>query len=185
MIDKRLSNMGLCKLCIASERYERIIELMEFFDSTMSFTAFCLNLLQFICMLYFLITLQDLDKSSAPKHVFSATIGLIGFLSLSISASDVNEADKMAKRTNCKLYKQEWKLHKQKCSSEWIPPHFTEQAFQLSGWGFFVFTRNFILSTFGSLLTFSLLLLQLDDSLVPSQMDTMAKNNSNAIHPLL
>ncbi|GFR16487.1 hypothetical protein TNCT_301401, partial [Trichonephila clavata] len=114
---------------------------------------------------------NNLDKFSAPFLVFSAMLGLIGFLLLSISASDIHEADKMAKRINSELCKEEWLYHKRKCISEWIPLPFTdsERAFKLSRWNLFFFTRNFILSAFGNLLTYTLLLLQLDLSL--SQME--------------
>ncbi|GFS41505.1 hypothetical protein NPIL_135681 [Nephila pilipes] len=166
MMNSRCSEMN-CKRRAAFELYDKITGLMEFFDDTMSFAALCLSLLYSVSVFYFFIkSARDLDKNSAPKLVFSAVSSLIGFLALSSFAAGVNEADKMAKRINGELLKQEWEFHQNQCISKWIPLHFadSERAFKLSGWGFFFFTRSFIPVAFGSLLTYTLLLIQLDRS---------------------
>ncbi|GFT35055.1 hypothetical protein NPIL_668431 [Nephila pilipes] len=84
----------------------------------------------------------------------------------SFAINGVNEADKMAKRINGKLLKQEWDFHQSKSFSKCTSLHFadSERAFKLSEWGSFFYARSFIPVAFGSLLTYTLLLIQLDRS---------------------
>ncbi|GIX75123.1 hypothetical protein CDAR_479601 [Caerostris darwini] len=140
-----------------SGRYGRILGLVEHFEDALSLVAFFLSFHYFICVFYFLNIYQSHQESSPyAKYVFYGLYGIVSYVGMAMFASSVTEADRAARRANRDLFR---RAHPGGGEGQSTDP---ERAFALTGWGCFTFTKSFILAAFGSILTYTLLLMQLD-----------------------
>ncbi|GBN87552.1 hypothetical protein AVEN_233592-1 [Araneus ventricosus] len=151
--------------------YESIIKALKSFENTMSLPIFLIEIGDCIAMFYCFVKMDPFHQSEERWFLknyslsgqFFALRAVLSFLCVSLAASRVHEACKNAKDV------QEEMMKKLIASDEEHKKEFllllvthNSPPFTLSAWGFFYFDRGLILSAIGSILTYSLLILQLN-----------------------
>lgn len=146
--------------------YERISYALDLVENSMSLGAFLLQLTHSVGIFYFLIRVGDegLSSYSSPKIIFSISHTAVSYLGISYFAAGVNKADKEVKDNLSKLFKQLLMngrtIDVKKVTSLFLTC--SQQPHVLSGWGVIFFSRQFILAGIGNILTYSLLLVQVN-----------------------
>lgn len=150
-----------CDSCF--NRYDAIIETFNNVNSILSFPIFLQISYSFCGMLW--VTLQVWKAPMNPylKDIFFVIFNFILFTATTFAASDVNEADKVAKKSNLKMLRSlSHKNSKQiKESVEILSQMCHSDPFALTAWSSFEFNRGFYLSAIACFATYSLLIVNL------------------------
>lgn len=145
-------------------RYSNIIMVLQYFELIMSFPVFIVAFMDaqgiFIGLLLCMTNIEQFESVTKPSIFFSNLQNLVNLCAILFYASGVNERDTLARRSNVQLLGRcssvdilslDKKINRLSASNE--PP------FVLTGWGFFKFTRTFILSALGCIMTYALLII--------------------------
>ncbi|KAF8786127.1 hypothetical protein HNY73_007889 [Argiope bruennichi] len=147
--------------------YDNIIECLKSLEKLMSFPIFLIQISECFSIFYgFVIKDYDIRKSWMKSFsigiAYDSILSLISFLCVSFAASSIHEASKNAKEVQEKMLKRILTSRQQRNNQELLRLFITRTSppFTLSAFGFFHFTRGMILSAVGSVLTYSLLIIQ-------------------------
>ncbi|GBN88080.1 hypothetical protein AVEN_257817-1 [Araneus ventricosus] len=151
--------------------YESIIKALKSFENTMSLPIFLIEIGDCIAMFYCFVKMDPFHQSEERWFLknyslsgqFFALRAVLSFLCVSLAASRVHEACKNTKDIQEEMMKKII-VSDEKHKKEFLLLLVTHNSppFTLSAWGFFYFDRGLILSAIGSILTYSLLILQLN-----------------------
>ncbi|GBN33220.1 hypothetical protein AVEN_124245-1 [Araneus ventricosus] len=149
-------------------KHDHIIDALKSLEKILSFPIFLIQIIECFTIFYRFVIRDYGAKQSWVKNfsigiVFDSTLSLVSFLCVSFAASSVHEASKNAKDVQEKMLKQILASGQQRNSHELLllfVTH-TNPPFTLSAFGFFYFTKGMILSAIGSVLTYSLLIIQI------------------------
>ncbi|GBM41963.1 hypothetical protein AVEN_5409-1 [Araneus ventricosus] len=153
-------------------KYEYVLEFLKHFEETMSLPIFLIQAGDLVGMFSGFIWLNarmnNLIQNGVLRNTylgifFISFYSFVSFMSVSLAASSVHEAGKKYKETEEKLLKNVLtSMQENDTSGQFLllvahenPP------FILSAWGFFYFTKGLILVAVGSVLTYSLLIIQI------------------------
>ncbi|GBN91599.1 hypothetical protein AVEN_11814-1 [Araneus ventricosus] len=153
------------------ESYESVTKAMKSFENAMSFLIFLIEASDFVSIFYCFIKLDPFHqakresflKNHAPAVIFHFLRALLSFLWVSLAASSLHEASKTTKEVQEKIMKE--MIISDEANSKQLLRLFVvhnSPAFTLSAWGFFHFSKGMVLAAVGSILTYSLLILQID-----------------------
>lgn len=155
------------------ETYDAAIKTLKSMEKSMSLPIFLVQICDLINLFWGFIMFDPLGQRLNHQEeynfrtamVFVILRALVSFLCVSLAASSVNEADKEAKEVHEEtlkmvLYGGEIKEDLKNIYAFRVLNR--SQPFVLSAGGFFYFTNSFVLSAIGSVLTYSLLLLQIN-----------------------
>ncbi|GBL82314.1 hypothetical protein AVEN_174932-1 [Araneus ventricosus] len=151
--------------------HELLMKALKTFERTMSLPIFLIGIGDCIAMFYSFVKLDPFHQSGERwflEHytfwLYLATLrAVLSFLCVSLAASRVHEACKNTKDVQEEMIKMVIASdHKHKKELLLLLVSHNSPPFTLSAWGFFHFDRGMVLSAIGSILTYSLLILQLD-----------------------
>lgn len=150
-----------CDLCF--NRYDAIIEIFNNVNSILSFPIFLQISYSSCGMLWVTLQVWKAPMSPSLKDIFFVIFNFILFTATTFAASDINEADKVAKKSNLKMLRSlSHKNSKQiKESVEILSQMCHSDPFALTAWSFFEFNRGFYLSAIACFATYSLLIVNL------------------------
>lgn len=151
------------------EEYHRIVKALKSIESTMSFPIFLVLLNNLVDMFSLILQMDPFNSGRSFLRVFKIGVyvksffSLICFLGVSLSAAGVTAEDKKSQEENVDILRH-FESNGVKNGREnfhllWYMT--CSKPFTLSAGGFFNFTRGFVLSTIGSVLTYSLLILNI------------------------
>ncbi|KAF8786125.1 hypothetical protein HNY73_007887 [Argiope bruennichi] len=151
--------------------YESLTQTLKSFESTMSFPIFLIQMSDCIVMFYSFVKLDPFHQSGERwflKHYtfslyFMALKAVASFLCVSLAATRVHEACRVIKDEQEEMLKLviiSPDMHEKELLLLLV--NHNSPPFTLSAWSFFSFNRGMIMSAVGSILTYSLLILQLD-----------------------
>lgn len=155
--------------------YDAAITVLKSMEKSMSFPIFLVQISDLISLFWGFILFDPLGQkkdnqgafeSYQTAMVFVFLRALVSFLCVSLAASSVHEADKAAKEVNEEalkrviLFEGGRKENFEEFTALCILNQ--NQPITLSAGGFFYFTKGMVLSAVGSVLTYSLLLLQIN-----------------------
>ncbi|GIY63069.1 uncharacterized protein CDAR_563891 [Caerostris darwini] len=152
-------------------RYESILKVLKHFEKTLAFPIFLLQIEDLVGLFYGFIWLEarKLPLKSWIRHYwllvyFTSLISLVSFLSVSLTASSVHEASKECKNVQEIVLKQVLASNRKKDFKTVTLLFLAHQSrpFILSAWGCFYFTKGLVLVALGSVMTYSLLLIQIN-----------------------
>lgn len=144
--------------------YDSILNTMKLFESTMTIPIFiCFFSSSFDAFYGMLLLIKRFNKASLFNDLVIVVRGLISFCLISYMAGSVNQADRIAKDSNALILRNNFPVSKlTKLDSKMNLLHENNKPpFALTAWGFFEFKRNFFLSAIGSLLTYTLLFINI------------------------
>ncbi|GFR26270.1 uncharacterized protein TNCT_427631 [Trichonephila clavata] len=150
--------------------HESILKVLKSLEKTMSLPIFLIEICDCIGLFYGLVKLDSIERFSVPfsevqylKISFVSLRALASFLCVSFAASSVHEASKNTKDAQEGMLKRIL-VSKRMIDTREVFLLFVSHngtPFALSAWGFFYFTKGVVLATAGSILTYSLLMLQI------------------------
>ncbi|GBM87529.1 hypothetical protein AVEN_21985-1 [Araneus ventricosus] len=150
--------------------YDSIIEVLQSFERIMSFPALLVQIYDCMSIFYGIVNLdpiKELSKNILLEKqfilvVYASSVSLISFLFLSSAATSVHQASKAAKDAQEKMFKQilvsGQGIGRGQLALLFVS--YNNPAFTLSASGFFYFTRPTIFAALGSIMTYSLLVMQ-------------------------
>ncbi|GFW18953.1 uncharacterized protein TNCV_164691 [Trichonephila clavipes] len=150
--------------------HECIIKVLKSLEKTMSLPIFLIEICDCIGLFYGFVKLDSMERFSVSfsesqylKISFVSLRALVSYLCVSFAASSVHEASKNAKDVQEGMLKRILVSKRMSDSREVFLLFVTHNGppFALSAWGFFYFTKGVVLTTAGSILTYSLLMLQI------------------------
>lgn len=145
--------------------YDSILDTMRQFESLMSTSIFITFMFNAVETFHgMLILLQKFDEQKYFKIFALLASGFLSFCLISYMAGNVNQADQKARDSNDKL------LHYGFTANNFtnldmklnLLHENNKPAFTLTAWGFFDFKRSFCLTAIGCILTYALLLINLE-----------------------
>ncbi|GFW11359.1 uncharacterized protein TNCV_3808791 [Trichonephila clavipes] len=154
---------------------ESVIEVLRLFEKTMSFPIFLTEISDLFEM-FLGFTWLDSRNHLTDEHswltryaistCFSSLRAFLFFLCISLAASGVHDASKKCKEVHETILKGALISKSTVSNRDILQLLIMHQSptFKLSALGFFYFTKGFILSAIGSVLTYSLLIIQIDSS---------------------
>lgn len=148
------------------DAYDKIINTLQSIEKVMRFPIFLVHINDLVNMFNGFVQMDPFN--SGLGHPMSFLIGivvnsfysLLSFLWVSLSAASVNVADENAQDVNREFLKHVQSIGMDESILVWCTSY--SQPFTLSAWGFFHFTKGFVLSAIGSVLTYSLLLISIN-----------------------
>ncbi|GFU06562.1 uncharacterized protein NPIL_592461 [Nephila pilipes] len=154
------------------DTYERIAVILKSLEKTMSLPIFLIASSDLMGLMYGLIKLDPFNNIPENKNsirpytfmiVFVSARGLLSFLCISFAASGIHQASKNAKDTQQDILKQLLIVGGKKEFQEslLLNNSYNNPPFILSAWDVFYFTKGGILSILGSVMTYSLLIMQI------------------------
>lgn len=160
-VKRRLMTSIDCDSCF--NRYDAIIETFNNINSILSFPIFLQMSYSSCGMLWVTLQVWKAPMSLSLKDTFFLIFNFILFTATTFAASDVNEADKVAKKSNLKMLRSlSHKNSKQiKESVEILSQMCHSAPFALTAWNFFEFNRGFYLTALACFATYSLLIINL------------------------
>ena len=151
---------------IVFEHYEKNMSTLREFEGSMSRTALILLMTMFLstfaCLNTFAFSNWQDDIFGSPtlaRHWYMLFESTLNFLIICYFTILINETDKKMKMTLKNFIKKG--LFTDGNSLEWLRVSANDKPFTLSAWGFFHFTKSFLVVTFGSAITYMVLLVQL------------------------
>ncbi|GFS43688.1 uncharacterized protein NPIL_421891 [Nephila pilipes] len=146
-------------------RYQYIIDAFFSIDQELSFPVFVLQVNDLAGLFAFLVRFASYDPKYVPSYIraaiFAAVRAILSFFCVCGAAAAVHEADVKSKRHNEELWQRIVATGiKMKTEKSIILMVSNDKAFAFTSWGCFRFTKSFILSAVGSILTYSLLITQ-------------------------
>ncbi|GFW11357.1 uncharacterized protein TNCV_3808771 [Trichonephila clavipes] len=154
------------------EIHEQAIRVLKRFEKTMSFPIFLIVSSDFTAMMYGVIRTNPLDQYDEyseriavyiPAITFMALQAMVSFLCISLAASNIHEASKKANEVLQDMFKRGLVSGQKTDIHELVPISilYSNPPFILSAWGVLHFTRGLFLAALGSILTYSLLIMQI------------------------
>ncbi|GFQ76082.1 uncharacterized protein TNCT_674501 [Trichonephila clavata] len=150
--------------------YKHITHISDSFEKAMSLPVFIIIIGDCLGMFYGFLKYEDTKRSIEFYDVnyrfailFLALRSLVSFLCVAFAASRVYESSKNAKKVQEKL-NERLLASGQKVENQELFLLLLAQSnppIVLSAWGFFNFKRNLVISVFGFILTYSLLMIQI------------------------
>ncbi|GIY63075.1 uncharacterized protein CDAR_563921 [Caerostris darwini] len=155
------------------QRYESLLKILKHFEKTLAFPIFLQQIVDLLGLFFGFIWI-DISKSPLNNWLrhywlsvyFKSLFSLISFLCVSLTASSVHEASKECKNVQEIMLKQLLATNRKKdfkTVSVLLVAH-QSPPFILSAWGFFYFTKGLVLVALGSVMTYSLLLIQISST---------------------
>ncbi|GFU47329.1 uncharacterized protein NPIL_82121 [Nephila pilipes] len=154
------------------QTHVRIVSVLKSFEKTMSLPIFLIVFSDFMAVLYGVVRLDPLNNLPEYENrvlvyiyaiAFISLRGMVSFLCINLAASDVHEASKYARDVQKDML--EWIIISgQKIDIPKLVHLSTihnSPPFILSAWGVFNFTKGLFLIAFGTVLTYSLLIMQI------------------------
>ncbi|GBN33221.1 hypothetical protein AVEN_124246-1 [Araneus ventricosus] len=150
--------------------YESVIQVLKSFERIMSFPILFLQINDCMSIFYGIVNLDPIKELShntlLAKYfiaiVYASSVCLASFLCVSSSATSVHEASKLAKDVHEKMFKRilasEQGVGREQLALLFV--NYSSPAFTLSASGLYYFTKPMILAAVGSILTYSLLVMQ-------------------------
>ncbi|KAF8794567.1 hypothetical protein HNY73_002538 [Argiope bruennichi] len=147
-------------------KYWCAMKVLNSVEQEFAFPVFLLQVNDLMGIFTFLIRYGGYDPgftvSKAGPAAFTAVRSILSFLVISVAASSVHLADERVKRADEDL----WYIllcrgSIMKNNQMGISVVINKKSFAFSAWGCFRFTKSYILSAVGCLLTYSLLIIQL------------------------
>ncbi|GBN21535.1 hypothetical protein AVEN_124248-1 [Araneus ventricosus] len=150
--------------------YDSVIDVLNSFEILMSFPVLCVQIYDFMSIFYGIVNLDPIKELShntlLAKYFFAivyvSSVCLVSFLCVSSSAASVHEASKRAKDVHERMFKQilasEQGIGREQLALLFV--NCSSPAFTLSASGLYYFTKPMILAAVGSILTYSLLVMQ-------------------------
>ncbi|GIY63058.1 uncharacterized protein CDAR_563821 [Caerostris darwini] len=151
-------------------RYESILKVLKHFEKTLAFPIFLIQIVDLLGLLYGFIWIEARKSplKSWVRHYwlpvcFTSLVSLVSFLCVSLTASSVHEASKECKNIQEIMLKQVFASNRKKDYKTVTLLLLTHQnpPLILSAWGFFYFRKGLVLVALGSVMTYSLLLIQI------------------------
>ena len=125
-------------------RYETILHLFHSVNSVLSIPIFLLCIF-YSTVIFFGITIF-IQSSFPPILIYFTLTSILTFTAITLAASDVDEADKNAKKLNivilCHINPEN--RNSSKVSFDVLSQKYHEPPFIISAWEFFYFTKDFI-----------------------------------------
>ncbi|GFY58089.1 uncharacterized protein TNIN_368781 [Trichonephila inaurata madagascariensis] len=150
--------------------YKHITQISDFFEKTMCLPIFLITVADCLGMFLGFLKFEDIKRSKNLyllhfrfSTLFHALRSLVSFLCVAFAASNVYESSKEAKKVQEKLT-ESLLASGQKIDNQQLFLLLLAQSNPptvLSAWGFFNFKRNLVISVFGIILTYSLLMIQI------------------------
>ncbi|GBM87528.1 hypothetical protein AVEN_21984-1 [Araneus ventricosus] len=152
--------------------YEQITAVMKSLEDIMSLPIFIICVADFTGMFYGVVALDPFHRLSARSWMKNASLSaltvslrcFLSFVCISLSASHVHEASEKHKEIQEVMIKKILSSE-QNFENKNLLLFFTNYSLKplrLSAWGFFYFTKGLFLTAIGSILIYSLLILQLN-----------------------
>ncbi|GBN84440.1 hypothetical protein AVEN_224556-1 [Araneus ventricosus] len=150
--------------------YDSVIEFLKSFEILMSFPVLFVQIYDCMSIFYGIVNLDPIKELShntlLEKYfiaiVYASSVCLVSFLCVSLSATSVHEASKRAKDVHERLFKRilasEQGIGREQLAL--LVVNYNSPAFTLSASGLYYFTKPMILAAVGSILTYSLLVMQ-------------------------
>ncbi|GFR26601.1 uncharacterized protein TNCT_602921 [Trichonephila clavata] len=152
--------------------YDNLEQFLKSFEEIMSFPIFLIVSSDLMGLVYGLIKLDPFNNIPEEKIndsfywwaiVFVSVRGFISFLCISMAASRIHDASRNSKDTKEDILK---RIHtygekKEIQESLLLNTSFNNLPFVLSAWKVFYFKRGVILSVTGSIMTYTLLIMQI------------------------
>ncbi|GFU47327.1 uncharacterized protein NPIL_82111 [Nephila pilipes] len=152
------------------DSYKHIIEISSTFEKVMSLPVFLITIGDCLGMVYGFLKFEE-SKGPDGKYLINFRFGilyialrsLVSFLSVTFFASSVHESSMHAKIVQQKLTEQLLTSRQKRDNKELLLLFLAQNnpPLTLSAGGFFNFTRNLVLSVLGTVLTYSLLMMQI------------------------
>ncbi|GIY63060.1 uncharacterized protein CDAR_563841 [Caerostris darwini] len=169
------SSIGICTSYLTT--YESIFDTLKELENTMSLPVFLIQICDIFAIFNGFIWLQIYSKNylylkDVKRYAFGiyivSAVCFVSFLCVSLAASSIHEASKNYKDAQEKLLKHILAYNQDVDFKALFSLFITHQSppFTLSAWGFFYFTKGLVLSAIGSALTYSLLMIQIDTSVI-------------------
>ncbi|GBO16285.1 hypothetical protein AVEN_83596-1 [Araneus ventricosus] len=153
------------------EEYESIISVLKSLEKYLSFPIFLVQMSDCISMFYGFVNIdpsKDISTDNMVRKFFPGVVvfslgSLVSFLCVSFVATSVHEASKLAKDIQERMLKLILASGQKSDREELflLSLNHNSPAFTLSSGGFFYFTKSLICSAIASILTYSLLMLQI------------------------
>lgn len=144
-------------------RYNSILSMFRDINSLLSYPIFLSTSNNALgVLLSFIILIKS--NNGAIEIVLVLVMNFLAFTETTFEASAVHEADKINKINDKKLlqsltFQDRFRNSKADIDNFWQMTH--ESPFTLSGWNFFEFTRGIYLTAVGTMITYTLLILQM------------------------
>ncbi|GIY05410.1 uncharacterized protein CDAR_462941 [Caerostris darwini] len=152
--------------------YESTVRILKSVERVMSFPIFLVAITDCTNMFNGFLWLDPFKQikniSSYNKHslstLFMSLRAVASFLCVSLAASGVHEAIKSSQEVQKQILTRLLASGIERNSKDMLLLFVSSSSspFCLTGWGFFHFTKGFVLTAIGSILTYSLLILQID-----------------------
>ncbi|GFU47325.1 uncharacterized protein NPIL_82101 [Nephila pilipes] len=154
------------------QTHDRIESVLKSFEKTMSLPIFLIASSDFMSVMNGFARMDSINNLPGYKlHIakFATTVifislrGIVSFLCISLAASDVYEASKYARDVQKDMLKRILRSEEKIDIRElvYLSMLHNTPPFILSAWGVFNFTKGLFLSAFGSILTYSLLIMHI------------------------
>ena len=148
------------------EDYDKIMSTLRELEENMSRTVLISLMTMFLsifaCLNTFAFSGRQDDIFGSPtlaRHWYMFLESTLNFLFICYFTVLINETDKKTEMTLKKFIKRG--LFTDRNSLEWLRVSANDKPFTLSAWGFFHFSKSFVVATFGSAITYAVLLVQL------------------------
>ncbi|GBN33226.1 hypothetical protein AVEN_124250-1 [Araneus ventricosus] len=150
--------------------YDSVIQVLKSFETIMSFPVLFVQIYDCMSIFYGIVHLDPIKELShnnlIEKYfiaiVYASSVCLVSFLCVSSSATSVHEASKRAKDVHERMFKRslasEQGIGRVQLALLFV--NYSTPAFTLSASGLYYFTKPMILAAVGSILTYSLLVMQ-------------------------
>ncbi|GBO25771.1 hypothetical protein AVEN_133582-1 [Araneus ventricosus] len=152
--------------------YEQITAVAKSLEDIMSLPIFLIGIADFMGMFYGVVALDPFHRLSARSWMKNASLSaltvslkcFLSFVCVSLSAAHVHEASERDKQIQDEMIKKILSTEENFENKNLLLlfTNYSGKPLRLSAWGFFYFTKGLILTAVGSILTYSLLILQLN-----------------------
>lgn len=149
------------KICFI--RYDAILSVFDVLNSILGFPIFLVSSYSACEILLSALKIWESAHGVSLRDITFLLSSFILFTAITFSASDVNEVDKRAKKSNIKILRSLSNKDRIQIKEniEGLPQMCYSPAFALTGWNIFEFTRSFYVTAVGCFVTYSLLIINL------------------------
>ncbi|GBN93620.1 hypothetical protein AVEN_236763-1 [Araneus ventricosus] len=152
--------------------FEHITAVAKSLEDIMSFPIFLISVADFMGMFYGVVALDPFHRLSARSWMKTFSLSALTvslkcfmlFVCVSLSAAHVHEASERDKEIQLVMIKKILSSEQNFESKNLILlfTNYSGKPLRLSAWGFFYFTKGLVMTAVGSILTYSLLILQVN-----------------------
>ncbi|GFQ76085.1 uncharacterized protein TNCT_674521 [Trichonephila clavata] len=153
--------------------YDKTIFVLKCFEKSFSIPIFLLQVSDWVGLFSCFLRLDPLNQAPELKTlmnsyklgiIFFAIRALLSFSCVSLAASSINVADRTAKEAHEEMWKRVLASTKNEDVNTLVLSVVARHGppFMLTAWGFYPFTKGLVLAALGSIMTYSLLALQIN-----------------------